>query len=1498
MALDESVHVPILQNLQKIIFAYRVLTEEELTKFVFDYKNARFSPVNQDGRISSVFEKYEKNLKFLAVAGIENPVKPGVNQAISQLGKAGIRTWIVTGDTEESALLTGAAIGIYDVSTRIARFSKLFSSAEFLQMMKTIESRELFHLETKEIALNSQPSGSLNRVKSELNFIPRDSFSNSSPLISQITMKLSTRKKNSSNGPAVPNVASASSVLAEDSQSPKKVNLDYLNFVISIDSTALEYVFTSIEIRQKFVELICAARSVFLHSMLPDHKIKLVRLLKHNLAFDPVVLGIGDGNTNTGMLGQADIGISDQSSGDDLLYTRDAQIGSFERLAKLVIEFGHWGEVRASKVLLLGLFKSVLIVVVLAGYQGACRVSGFEMIDYDLLALYDLAVTLGPLVLVGTFFQDVEGEEADNVQVYAQGFGNWGFGLGKIAWVVAEALVDGVVVVASLVLGVGDVVNAQGRNENSDLFGVFGFMVVCNCFVVKVCYDNWRQRFINLAIAVFILTTEILFVCLTLNGNITHYTISNLEFQNQGRLFFILFMTPLLNLEVCIIIDLISSRIENHPIKSRLEQYSNSIEKCFIDSNDSVQDEGVDEIDELIYDVRFKSKFTENTFQMDLMPTIKQIFKVFTIISLIIFWIFYVIRMKIDSGSLKFGYLTVVPGIILFFHTALMYYKGIDWKYFICLTFVSSAFILSVNTIDQSAMVSYSYLNLSFVFCVAFNFRFIITLIQSIVSLSLFTICTFVDRSLQSPSSYVQTSLSSTSSMCGYTCLIILISYNLSIQHRKEFTKLNQIKSEARTYKNILSYLLPEFIRKRVKEGERYIAEDKGTVSVIFLDMCNFDDIVMIYSPQELTSFLDDVFGRIDKLCESIGVAKIETVGKTYLACAGLKDSEFKMDPGLTSVPHARRVIELGLAVLREIKKITLKDGNQLMFKVGINSGPVTAGVVGFHKPQFSLVGDTVNTASRMSSTLTEPNTIQITLQTFAIVGDKRGLSFEDHKVEVKGKGIMETKKVNLPQEYVEFDDKHNTVPSFVMSSFVGGSNAKVSSCKSDTINNLIAEQDNETPDAIRSNRESKYVNQMITLDFRETTVELEFRERYLDGFYSVIYYGLVVNIVISSVLMLLEIFFISFELEYSSKFRLGTFLIDLGFSSIFLICFKRFYKQLYFGYLMSFLYSIDFYAYFIFCFLNFYPAPFYFELLSFRYLSVNYCSGLFFNRLIIPNLLNFSLWIVLSSMQNGYPYLYTFISFWVFIILTCKYLYELKIRNMSVLVENATKEKEKTEELLTNMLPHQALKELKEENFLTDRISYVTLMYADIVGFTAWSSVRQPKEVVGKLSQLFTTFDKLCLKHNVYKVHTIGDCYVVMGYQSDRNRNPAKEALNVLNFALSLVHVIEESNTDPSYRLSMRVGIHTGEVIGGITGTNIVRYDIYGPDVLIANKMESNGEAGKVVVSEVTKEMIEDCSPESFEFKYLKEISITVLKRSIKIFQAVSTDPEFSLKL
>lgn len=107
-----------------------------------------------------------------------------------------------------------------------------------------------------------------------------------------------------------------------------------------------------------------------------------------------------------------------------------------------------------------------------------------------------------------------------------------------------------------------------------------------------------------------------------------------------------------------------------------------------------------------------------------------------------------------------------------------------------------------------------------------------------------------------------------------------------------------------------------------------------------------------------------------DLLCETHGITKIETVGKTYMATGGLKDSEAELSQELLSKSHALRVTEMAVDCMRRVENVFLKNGDKLQLKIGINTGPVIAGVVGDHKPQFSLVGDTVNTASRMSSTI------------------------------------------------------------------------------------------------------------------------------------------------------------------------------------------------------------------------------------------------------------------------------------------------------------------------------------------------------------------------------------------------------------------------------------------------------------------------------------------------------------------------------------------------
>jgi len=166
------------------------------------------------------------------------------------------------------------------------------------------------------------------------------------------------------------------------------------------------------------------------------------------------------------------------------------------------------------------------------------------------------------------------------------------------------------------------------------------------------------------------------------------------------------------------------------------------------------------------------------------------------------------------------------------------------------------------------------------------------------------------------------------------------------------------------------------------------------------------------------------------------------------------------------------------------------------------------------------------------------------------------------------------------------------------------------------------------------------------------------------------------------------------------------------------------------------------------------------------------------------------------------------------------------------------------------------------------------------MVKFTAFSkNAKDPREVVNLLSKLFSRFDQLCDQYRVYKVHTIGDCYVIMGYNGRIDKakralhNVIEEAHRVLQAGLEMIDIIGEvrnqSDNQDLKDLDMRIGIHTGRVVAGIIGSKVVRYDIFGDGVLIANKMESNGVPGKVCISEDTRDLVGRSQELSREFVF-----------------------------
>lgn len=231
-------------------------------------------------------------------------------------------------------------------------------------------------------------------------------------------------------------------------------------------------------------------------------------------------------------------------------------------------------------------------------------------------------------------------------------------------------------------------------------------------------------------------------------------------------------------------------------------------------------------------------------------------------------------------------------------------------------------------------------------------------------------------------------------------------------ESREKFKLLKQIGFHYQRSHSILNNLLPDFVVERVQRNIK-IVEEHTSVTILFCNICNFESICNSRDSSSLIEVLDKFFSKLDRLCFKFGVAKIETVNKTYMACGGLSHIEDHLPVEMQVHSHAERCIDMAIAIMHKLKSMYLKSGETIEVKIGIHSGPVIAGVVGLHKPQFSLVGDTVNTASRMCSTIKIPGQIQISNHSYELI-DSANYILIPSKCEAKGKGTLSTFYIDI----------------------------------------------------------------------------------------------------------------------------------------------------------------------------------------------------------------------------------------------------------------------------------------------------------------------------------------------------------------------------------------------------------------------------------------------------------------------------------------------------
>ncbi|EAS03767.2 adenylate/guanylate cyclase domain protein (macronuclear) [Tetrahymena thermophila SB210] len=895
-----------------------------------------------------------------------------------------------------------------------------------------------------------------------------------------------------------------------------------------------------------------------------------------------------------------------------------------------------------------------------------------------------------------------------------------------------------------------------------------------------------------------------------------------------------------------------------------------------------------------------------------------------------------------------------------------------------------------------------------------------------------------------SDDNYLKIYLIFTTFICilAFQILCFYKKYEYDFIERKNFQRINKISIETKKINNVLSILLPKFILDSIDEKGREFQEDQGDVAILFCDICDFDLIIQ-EEQSNIIKLLDKLFRFYDNACSINGIQKIETVGKTYMAAAGIKGIKYDESQKKFNIFHpVIRCILMANQMFEASRKITYsKQQKQIGIKIGIHYGPVLAGVIGGHKPQFSLIGDTVNMASRVCST-GEANFITLSEQAkescqfeLQILNEKRfhqqngfQIVLFERTVNAKGKGNIKTyqvkfkkykkKEIHLLRKFSEkllqqrnsvqmINNENSSSDSYsspyynmaspnkknysifspeanhgtsiaaldysrqgeikeeteinssnVISTFNNTSKSKeniyieeqvyhnkylysnnpkdlqdIQEIRSNSVSSnaqsifeanqkqlayikiikdLVEEiqivpqlehapilKDQELDiekvrshfqelknEAISLTNQQHKINSKVNIQdiilgkynldlqlFYDTELQKSYqmvksKNAFLCGFE--IFKMLIANLMrdylsnegvyitffmhmASALLLLSTIFGINYITRIGLKYL--KFIIFIIYSTVITsIVFEGYLNIKYFPNrqlinLQTAAVIIIFYVF-----------------LSFKFFTIQ--EKTFISLCLILNYYMF------TYVNNIFEWEYCYLTSAIILNILYRSFMQLELDFSSYLHTKSLDQKMNDQnKLLEYLLPKhirdQFLENQSKQINLIDKFDQVTILYADIAGFTKYSASVQPEQVFFMLRELFTKFDQKCQENNVYKLYTIGDCYVVMGLVNLNDRNTVKEAMNVIGMGFEMIEIIKQVRSIVNFdELDMRIGIHTGSIIGGVVGTGVVRYDIYGPDVVIANKMESNGESGRVMVSEATYNLVHEASTGVYEFE------------------------------
>lgn len=229
-----------------------------------------------------------------------------------------------------------------------------------------------------------------------------------------------------------------------------------------------------------------------------------------------------------------------------------------------------------------------------------------------------------------------------------------------------------------------------------------------------------------------------------------------------------------------------------------------------------------------------------------------------------------------------------------------------------------------------------------------------------------------------------------------------LVNKQNEILEAKVTERTKELQAQTQKTERLMLNILPASIADRLKSGEEGISDSYQNATILFSDLVGFTKMSSGKSPEELVFLLNDLFKRFDLRALSLGLEKIKTIGDAYMVVGGLptKDDD-----------HAVRVTKMALGMYEDLAEFNKEHCMELDMRIGINSGPVVAGVIGHSKFSYDLWGNTVNVASRMEST-SIPGQVQVSPSTYEQIKDHFDVR-ERELIECKGLGMIMTYILN-----------------------------------------------------------------------------------------------------------------------------------------------------------------------------------------------------------------------------------------------------------------------------------------------------------------------------------------------------------------------------------------------------------------------------------------------------------------------------------------------------